>query len=75
MTFIQLYEQKKGEAGGQRPLAWLAEIAVAAVVSTDTVYQWGCGFRNPNAAAATLVAQHIGIPAAELFPTSKIARQ
>lgn len=63
------------EAGGNRPLAWMQEVAVAAVISTDSIYQYGMGFRHPSGAVATLIAQYLGIPAAELFPKSKIAKQ
>lgn len=68
MTFKEIYNQEKEKAGGSMPIAFIAEISVAALVSCDTVYQWATGHRNPSRAAAHLVANHLGIPADELFP-------
>ena len=68
MTFQEIYNQEKQKAGGSMPTAFLAEIAEAAMVSSDTAYQWATGHRNPSRAAAHLVANHLGIPADELFP-------
>jgi hypothetical protein len=42
MTFQQLYNIEKAKAGG-RPSEFLQRVAVAAIVSTDTVYQWALG--------------------------------
>ena len=75
MTFQRLYEIEKLKADGARPLAWLQGVAVAAIVSTDTVYQWALGWRKPNAAAAKLVADHLGMDVDTLFPNLKKARQ
>lgn len=67
MTFTQLYEIEKQKAGG-RPLEWLQRVAVAAIVSADTVYQWALGWRNPNKAAAKMTADELGTTVEELFP-------
>lgn len=68
MTFQEIYTNEKEKAGGSMPTAFLAEIAEAAMVSSNTAYQWATGWRNPSKAAAHLVANHLGIPADELFP-------
>lgn len=68
MTFTEIYENEKAKAGGSRPTEWLQGVAVAAIVSTETVYQWVRSWRNPSKSAAYLVAKHLGIPAEELFP-------
>jgi hypothetical protein len=76
MTFQQLYEMEKAKNGGSRPLEFLQRVAVAAIVSTDAVYSWATGWRNPNKAAAKLVADELGMDVETLFPnTSKTARQ
>lgn len=67
MTFEQLYEQAKGDTGA-RPMDFLRRVAVAAIVSIETAYQWGVGLRIPSHAAAALVAKELGTPAEELFP-------
>lgn len=67
MNFQEIYNQEKAKAGG-RPMEWLQRIAVAAIVSTDTVYSWATGWRKPNKAAAELVSRELGVPTAELFP-------
>lgn len=68
MTFTEIYNMEKAKAGGDRPRAWLQMVAVAAIVSTETVYSWATGWRNPSKAAAALVAKKLRIPADELFP-------
>ena len=76
MTFQQLYEMEKAKTGGSRPLEFLQRVAVAAIVSTEAVYSWATGWRNPNKAAAKLVADELGMDVETLFPnTSKTARQ
>ena len=76
MTFQQLYEMEKAKNGGSRPLEFLQRVAVAAIVSTEAVYSWATGWRNPNKAAAKLVADELGMDVETLFPnTSKTARQ
>lgn len=76
MTFQQLYEAEKMKNGGSRPLEFLQRVAVAAIVSTDTVYSWATGWRNPNKASAKLVADELGMDVDQLFPnTTKTARQ
>lgn len=76
MTFQQLYEMEKAKNGGSLPLEFLQRVAVAAIVSTDAVYSWATGWRNPNKAAAKLVADELGMDVETLFPnTSKTARQ
>lgn len=75
MTFIQLYNIEKEKNGGNRPLEWLQRVAVAAIVSTDTVYQWALGWRNPNKAAAKMAADELGIDVETLFPNLKNQRQ
>lgn len=75
MTFQQLYELEKNKCGGSRPQDWLQRVAVAAIVSTDTVYQWALGWRNPNKAAAKMAADELGMDMDELFPNLKTARQ
>lgn len=75
MNFKQLYEEEKTKNGGNRPLEWLQRVAVAAIVSTDTVYQWALGWRNPNKAAAKMAADELGMDMDELFPNLKTARQ
>lgn len=68
MNFEQLYKLELEKNGGSRPIEWLQRVALAAIVSTDTVYSWATGWRKPNKAAAELVSRELGIPAAELFP-------
>ena len=68
MTFTELYNVEKAKAGGNRPNEWLQRIALAAIVSTETVYSWATGWRSPNKAAAELVSRELGIPALDLFP-------
>ena len=75
MTFIQLYNIEKEKNGGNRPLEWLQRVAVAAIVSTDTVYQWALGWRNPNKAAAKMAADELGMDVETLFPNLKTSRQ
>jgi hypothetical protein len=75
MTFIQLYNIEKEKNGGNRPLEWLQRVAVAAIVSTDTVYQWALGWRNPNKAAAKMAADELGMDVETLFPNLKNQRQ
>lgn len=75
MTFTQLYNEEKQKNGGNRPLEWLQRVAVAAIVSTDTVYQWALGWRNPNKAAAKMTADELGFDMDELFPNIKNRRQ
>ena len=76
MTFIKLYNIEKEKNGGNRPLEWLQRVAVAAIVSTDTVYQWALGWRNPNKAAAKMAADELGMDVDQLFPNlTKTARQ
>lgn len=75
MTFQQLYQIEKEANGGKRPIVWLQGVAVNAIVSTETAYQWGVGHRTPQKAAAKMVADFLGIPAEELFPNTKTARQ
>lgn len=70
MTFTELYQEEQKKAGGM-PKEWLQRVAVAAIVSTDTVYSWATGWRNPNRAAAELASRELGIPADELFPKQK----
>lgn len=53
---------------GEMPREWLQRVAVAAIVSTDTVYGWATGWRNPSRAAAELASRELGISAEELFP-------
>lgn len=74
MTFTEIYNQEKEKAGA-RPMEFLRRIAVAAIVSVDTVYQWGVDLRIPSNSAAALVARELGIDAAELFPRLKERRQ
>lgn len=74
MTFIQLYNIEKEKNGGTRPLEWLQRVAVAAIVSTDTVYQWALGWRNPNKAAAKMAADELGMDVDQLFPNLKTTR-
>ena len=74
MTFIQLYNIEKEKNGGNRPLEWLQRVAVAAIVSTDTVYQWALGWRNPNKAAAKMAADELGMDVDQLFPNLKTTR-
>ena len=51
-------------------------MAVAAIVSTDTVYQWALGWRNPNKAAAKMAADELGMDVETLFPQlTKTSRQ
>lgn len=68
MTFQRLYELEKMKTNGARPLEWLQGVAVAAIVSTDTVYQWALGWRRPNRAAAKMAADHLGMDVDDLFP-------
>lgn len=68
MTFTEIYNMEKAKARGDRPMEWLQMVAVAAIVSTETVYSWATGWRNPSKAAAALVAKKLRIPADELFP-------
>lgn len=68
MDFEQFYKIELEKNGGSRPIEWLKRVAVAAIVSTDTVYSWATGWRKPNKAAAELVSRELGIPSAELFP-------
>ena len=76
MTFQRLYELEKLKVNGARPIAFLERVAVAAIVSTESVYSWALGWRRPNKAAAKLVADLLGIDADELFPnTQKPMRQ
>lgn len=67
MTFTELYQEEMKKAG-EMPKEWLQRVAVAAIVSVDTVYSWATGWRNPNRAAAELASRELGIPADELFP-------
>lgn len=67
MTFTELYQEEQKKAG-RKPKEWLQRVAVAAIVSTDTVYSWATGWRNPNRAAAELASHELGVPADELFP-------
>ena len=71
MTFTELYEEEKNKVGGARPMEWLQRVAVAAIVSVETAYQWGVGSRTPHKPAAALVARELGISAEELFPNIK----
>lgn len=71
MTFQRIYELEKMKTAGSRPQAFLERVAVAAIVSTDTVYQWALGWRQPNKAAAKLVADLLGTTAEELFPNNQ----
>ena len=73
MTFTELYNVEKAKAGGNRPNEWLQRIALAAIVSTETVYSWATGWRIPNKAAAELVSRELGIPAIDLFPRKEKA--
>ena len=73
MTFTELYNEEKAKAGGNRPNEWLQRIALAAIVSTETVYSWATGWRSPNKAAAELVSRELGIPALDLFPRKEKA--
>ena len=75
MTFQQLYELEKNKCGGSRPQEWLQRVAVAAIVSVDTVYQWALGWRNPNKAAAKMAADELGMDVETLFPNLKTSRQ
>ena len=75
MNFQQLYEAEKMKCGGSRPQEWLQRVAVAAIVSTDTVYQWALGWRNPNKAAAKMAADELGMDVETLFPNLKTSRQ
>ena len=76
MTFQQLYEVEKMKCGGSRPQEWLQRVAVAAIVSTDTVYQLALGWRNPNKAAAKMAADELGMDVETLFPQlTKTSRQ
>lgn len=68
MTFWQLYEQEKEKVNGARPKDFLKRVAVAAIVSTETVYSWALGWRSPNKAAAKLVAEELDMSVEELFP-------
>ena len=74
MTFIQLYNIEKEKNGGKRPLEWLQRVAVAAIVSTDTVYQWALGWRKPNKAAAKMAADELGMDVDQIFPNLKTPR-
>lgn len=74
MTFQQLYAIEKLKAGG-RPSEFLQRVAVAAIVSTDTVYQWALGWRNPGKAAAKMAADELGMDVDTLFPNIKTQRQ
>lgn len=71
MTFQEYYIKEKEAVGGSMPTAFLQRIATAAIVSTDTAYQWATGWRNPSNAAAELVSRELGIPVDELFPNRK----
>lgn len=71
MTFTEIYNEEKAKCGGERPADFLKRIAVAAIVSTETVYSWATGWRNPSKAAASLVARELGAEASELFPARK----
>lgn len=76
MNFQQLYESEKMKCGGSRPQEWLHRVAVASIVSVDTVYQWALGWRNPNKAAAKMAADELGMDVETLFPQlSKTSRQ
>lgn len=75
MTFTELYQEEMKKAGGM-PKEWLQRVAVAAIVSVDTVYSWATGWRNPNRAAAELASRELGILADELFPKkTKVSKQ
>lgn len=71
MTFKQIYELERMKTAGARPMEFLERMAVAAIVSIEAVYQWGMGWRNPNKAAAKLVADELGTTAEELFPNNQ----
>lgn len=70
MTFTEHYNERCGDKG-ERPLDWLQDIANATGMTLEAVYQWGKGFRVPNASAQRIIAEHLGTTVAELFPTSK----
>ena len=74
MTFQEYYIKEKEAVGGSMPTAFLQRIATAAIVSTDTAYQWATGWRNPSNAAAELVSRELGIPVDELFPNSRTSK-
>lgn len=60
MNFEKIYKNELENNGGARPIEWLQRVALAAIVSTDTVYSWATGWRNPNKAAAELVSRELG---------------
>ena len=74
MTFTEHYEQRCGERG-ERPLAWMQEIADATGMTVEAVYQWGKGFRIPNASAQRIIAELLGQDIDTLFPTAKTLQQ
>lgn len=71
MTFQRIYELEKMKVDGARPKEFLERVAVAAIVSTESVYSWALGWRRPNKAAAKLVADLLGMDADELFPNTQ----
>lgn len=75
MTFQQMYENEKMKTNGARPLEWLQGVAVAAIVSVETVYQWGVGCRTPQRAAAKMAADYLGTDPETLFPNLKKTQQ
>jgi transcriptional regulator with XRE-family HTH domain len=74
MTFIEHYEQRCGERG-ERPLAWMQEVADATGMTPEAVYQWGKGFRIPNASSQRIIAELLGQDIDTLFPNLKNQRQ
>ena len=74
MTFTEHYEQRCGERR-ERPLAWMQEVADATGMTPEAVYQWGKGFRIPNASAQRIIAELLGQDIDTLFPTSKTLQQ
>lgn len=74
MTFIEHYQAQCGDKG-ERPLGWLQQLADATGMTLEAVYQWGKGFRVPNASAQRIIADLLGQDINTLFPTSKTLQQ
>lgn len=74
MTFIEHYQAQCG-GKGERPIGWLQQLADATGMTLEAVYQWGKGFRVPNASAQRIIADTLGATIVELFPTFKTQEQ
>jgi transcriptional regulator with XRE-family HTH domain len=53
----------------------MQEIADATGMTVEAVYQWGKGFRIPNASAQRIIAELLGQDIDTLFPTAKTLQQ